>query len=147
MMCQAHPFRKHLDNMHTDLLSSDDQPVDPRMPWIQPMGFPERLAARRKERALTQQQLAEAAQISVIQLCRYETARALPTLDALRRLAVALGCSIDALAFDPADRGPEDDLRMEFEAASRLPEEDQKMIRKVLRGLLLSAEAQRLAKA
>src|SRR5436309_493618 len=64
------------------------------------MDFPERLATLRKDKGLTQQALAERAGIHVSQLRRYEAGGAQPTLDVLRRLAVALSVSADRIVFD-----------------------------------------------
>src|SRR5580658_7828183 len=74
------------------------------------MDFPARLAALRKDRGLTQQALAERVGIHVSQLRRYEAGGAQPTLDVLRRLAVALSVSADQLVFDSDERGPDGDL-------------------------------------
>lgn len=53
--------------------------------------------------------------------------KAQPTL--IRTLAVALSVSADMLLFDKDERGPDDDLRGQFEAASRLDPEEKKVIR------------------
>lgn len=80
------------------------------------MAFPQRLAALRKTRTLTQQALADSVGIHVTQRRRYEAGAAQPTLDVLRRLAVALRVSTDVLVFDKDERGPDDELRLQFEA-------------------------------
>src|SRR5689334_22012605 len=84
------------------------------------MDFPQRLTFLRKQRNLTQKALAEAVGIHVTQLRRYEAGSSQPTLDILRKLAVSLRVSADMLLFDLNERGPDDDLRLHFEAASRL---------------------------
>lgn len=53
-------------------------------------GFPERLLAVRKERNLTQQDLAETERCALTQLKRYESGASQPTLDVIKRLAQAL---------------------------------------------------------
>ncbi|WP_183724117.1 helix-turn-helix domain-containing protein [Paraburkholderia sp. WP4_3_2] len=83
------------------------------------MEFPERLTALRKARGLTQLALAEAIDLSVLQIRRYESGNSQPTLDVIRRLAVALGVSSDALVFDEGERGPDDVLRYQFETIAR----------------------------
>jgi len=80
------------------------------------MDFPQRLATLRKERALTQQALAEHVGVHVSQIRRYEAGESTPTLDVLRKLAIALSVSADTLVFDKDERGPDDDLRLQFEA-------------------------------
>jgi transcriptional regulator with XRE-family HTH domain len=108
------------------------------------MDFPERLTALRKQKGLTQRELAQAIGIHVTQLRRYEAATSQPTLDVLRRLAVVLSVSADLLLFDHDERGPGDDLRLEFEAVSRLDARDKEVVRSVLEGILLKHEARRV---
>ncbi len=107
------------------------------------MGFPERLAAARKERGFTQKGLAEATGLSHIQVHRYENGVAQPTLDAIKRLAVALGVTTDELVFDPQERGPSDDLRLQFEAISAFDEEDKAVARTLLESLILRHQSKR----
>ena len=92
------------------------------------MDFPKRLAALRKERGYTQQALADDVGIHVSQLKRYEAGSSQPTLDVLRKLAVALRVSADLLLFDRDERGPEGDLRFQFEAIERMPKEDKRVV-------------------
>jgi transcriptional regulator with XRE-family HTH domain len=108
------------------------------------MNFPERLAALRKDKAMTQRELAQAIGIHVTQLRRYEASTSQPTLDVLRRLAVVLSVSADLLLFDRDERGPGHDLRLEFEAVSRLDAKEKDVVRSVLEGILLKHEARRL---
>jgi transcriptional regulator with XRE-family HTH domain len=106
------------------------------LPWFSNMEFPERLTALRKARGLTQLALAEAIDLSVLQLRRYEGGYSQPTLDVIRRLAVALGVSSDALVFDEGERGPDDGLRYQFETIARMPEQEQQLVRGVLDALI-----------
>lgn len=107
------------------------------------MDFPKRLARLRKERGLTQQALAEKIGIHVSQLKRYEAGSSQPTLEVLRKLAVTLGVSADLLLFDKDERGPDDDLRLQFEALARFDPEHKKIAKAVIEGLILKHEAQR----
>ena len=75
-------------------------------------GFAERIAKLRKERGLTQQVLADRVGIHVIQLRRYEGATSQPTLEVLRKLAIALSVSADALVFGKDERGPDECPRL-----------------------------------
>ena len=68
------------------------------------MGFAQRLAALRKERGVTQQALADQADMHIVQICRYETGKNEPTLDAIRKLSLALHVRADALIFDEFER-------------------------------------------
>ena len=109
------------------------------------MDFPQRLAALRKEKGLTQQALADKARVHVMQIRRYEGGASQPTLDVIRRLAVALSVSADTLLFDPEDRGPSDDLRLQFEAVAQFDPEARRVAKTVLDGLILQYQARRLA--
>jgi len=109
--------------------------------------FPARLATLRKKKGMTQQALAEAINIHVTQLSRYESGASQPTLDVIRKIAIALSVSADELIFDESERGPADDLRLQFEAVSKFPAEEKKVIKAVLDGLILKHEAKRWSSA
>lgn len=109
------------------------------------MKFPQRLATLRKEKRLTQQALADQASVHVMQIRRYEGGHSQPTLDVIRRLAIALSVSADTLLFDPEDRGPSDDLRLQFEALAQFDPEARKVAKTVLDGLILQNQAKKLA--
>jgi transcriptional regulator with XRE-family HTH domain len=107
------------------------------------MSFPKRLVAIRKAKHYTQASLAEATGIHVQQIKRYEGGSAQPSVDALIRLAKALAITTDELLFDEDERGPDNALRLHFEAVSKLSPEEQDTIISVIDGLLLKHEAQR----
>ena len=108
------------------------------------MDFPKRLATLRNERGMTQGVLAEHVGIHVSQLRRYEAGNSSPTLDVLRKLAIALSVSADTLVFD-AERNSDEELRLQLEATQRLTDEDRELVKRFINGLLLSHEAKRLA--
>ena len=108
-----------------------------------PVEFGDRLVALRKERDLTQKELAEKIGIHVIQVQRYEAGTSQPTLDVVRRMALALAIRVDELVFEPGARGPDDDLRLQFEAISSFSAEEKKIAKAVLEGLILKHEAKR----
>lgn len=99
--------------------------------------FDERLVALRKERGLTQQALAEMVEMHISQIRRYEGGQSQPTLDAIRKLAIALSVSADMLLFATDERGPDEDLKLQFEAASRLDPEEKNVIRSVIESIVL----------
>jgi transcriptional regulator with XRE-family HTH domain len=109
------------------------------------MDFPERLATFRKKKGLTQQALADLVSMHVIQIRRYEAGSSQPTLDVIRKLAVALSVSADELVFDKNERGPEEELMLQFEAIARFDPEEKKVIKAVLDSLILKHEARRWA--
>jgi transcriptional regulator with XRE-family HTH domain len=97
------------------------------------MEFPDRLAALRRERGLTQVELAERAGIHPSQLHRYEAGTAQSTLDVIRRLSVSLAVSSDSLLFaDDARTIVEGRLATALEMAAYLPERDQYLIAEVI---------------
>ena len=82
------------------------------------MDFPDRLTLLRKERGLTQQALAGLVDVHVSQIRRYENGSTQPTLDVIRKLAIALGVSADLLVFDKGEREPREELKRQIEALS-----------------------------
>lgn len=107
------------------------------------MKFPERMAALRKERKFTQQALADKVSVHLTQIQRYESGAVQPTLDVLRRLAIALSVSADMLVFDKDERDPDEELKLLFEAVSRMSKEEKKIIKALLEGMILKHEARR----
>jgi transcriptional regulator with XRE-family HTH domain len=75
----------------------------------------------------------------VIQVRRYESGASQPTLDVIRRLAVALQVSADVLIFGADERGPDGDLRLQFEAISKFAPEEKKVIKALLEGMMAKA--------
>ncbi len=47
----------------------------------------------------------------------------------------------DALIFDAKERGPDDDLRLQFEAAQRLDPEEKRIARALLESLIIRHDA------
>jgi transcriptional regulator with XRE-family HTH domain len=108
------------------------------------MGFPERLAKIRREKGLGFPELARLTDIHVTQIRRYEKGESLPTLDALRRLAIALNVPGDLLLFDEDERKPPNDFLLQFDALMQLSEEEKRIARAVLDGLVLRHQAKKL---
>jgi transcriptional regulator with XRE-family HTH domain len=108
------------------------------------MAFAERLTQLRKERGLTLQALGEVADVHWTQIQRYEAGATQPTLDVLKRLAIALSASTDWLLFEDDARGPDDALKLQFEAVRQFDAEDRKTALDVLEGLILKHQAKRM---
>jgi transcriptional regulator with XRE-family HTH domain len=106
-------------------------------------GFPARMAELRKEKGFTQQQLAERVGVHVQQLKRYEGGISQPTLDVIRNMAMALGVSSDKLLFGKDERGPDEALKLQFEAVSKFDPESKKVVQQVLDSMILQQEARR----
>ena len=101
------------------------------MYWILSMSFSKRLSKIRKDKKMTQQVMADTIGIHVSQIKRYESGETQPSLEVLRKIALALNISADMLLFDEAEREPADDLKMRFEALDKFSDEE-KMIAKTL---------------
>jgi len=112
--------------------------------WMMIMPFPNRLAILRKQQGFTQQSLADAIEINVSQLKRYEAGTSQPTLDVLRKLAIALTVSADVLLFDKDERGPDEELRLQFEAVTQMPKEDRQAIKTLLEGMIVKNRAKQV---
>jgi transcriptional regulator with XRE-family HTH domain len=118
------------------------------LPVLLIMGFAERLLTLRKERGLTQQVLADKAGMHVVQIRRYETNASQPSLEAIRKLAIALSVSADALVFEADERGPADEaLKLQFEAVSHLAPKEKAVIMELIDGMLLKHDARRWMQA
>ena len=111
------------------------------------LNFSERLAALRKDRSLTQQALADMVGMHISQIRRYEAGQSQPTLDVIRKLAIALSVSADMLLFEKDERGPDEELKLQFEAVSRLDAEEKRVIRSVIESMILRHEARRWSQA
>jgi transcriptional regulator with XRE-family HTH domain len=111
--------------------------------WLSPM-FRTRLVQIRKSKNLTQQALADSMGIHVNQIKRYESGQSDPSLDALVRLARALHVSLDDLVFDESERGPSEDLALQFEAVSHMPEKERSIIKALLDGMIFKYQTQQI---
>ncbi len=111
------------------------------------MAFPATLARLRKERGLTQQILANRVGVHVIQLRRYEGGTSQPTLEVIRKLAIALAVSADTLIFEKDERGPDEDLRLQFEAIARLDPGEKAVIREVVESIIIKHDAKQWIRA
>lgn len=108
------------------------------------MDFPQRLVQLRKAKGLTQRQLSEHIDIHLTQVQRYENGSSQPTLDVLRKLALALGVSADVLLFDQTERGPDEALKLKFEAIRQFTPRERAIAEGVLDSLIVQHQAKRL---
>ncbi len=93
----------------------------------------------------TQQELADKVGVKVLQIRRYENGASQPTLEVIKRMAIAFGVTTDELIFDEGERGPSDDLKLQFERISQFDPEEKKIVKALLEGLILKHEAKQLA--
>ncbi|MBP1132006.1 MULTISPECIES: helix-turn-helix domain-containing protein [Serratia] len=102
-----------------------------------------RLNELRQRLGLSQQDMADTIGIHVNSWKKYENAQAFPSLDALKKIAIALQVSTDYLLFDEYERGHTYALALQFEAVSQLNESEQTVIREVLESLITRYQTRR----
>lgn len=121
--------------------------MDTSLSLLVSMAFPQRLSTLRKARGLTQRALAELVDLSLIQIHRYEAGTAQPSLEGIRKLARALRVSADALVFEQDERGPDEALRLQFEALTQFTPEEKHAAKALLDALILQHQARKWASA
>jgi transcriptional regulator with XRE-family HTH domain len=114
------------------------------IPWFACMSFSARLIALRRDKGLTQQALADATNIHVQQIKRYEAGTSEPSAEALRKIARTFAVSTDWLLFEDGERGPDDEFRLRFEALSAFSPEERLVVREILDSLILKHQAKQL---
>lgn len=108
------------------------------------MSFSERLTVTRKAHGLSQRALADQVSIHLSQIRRYENDQGQPTLDVIRRLAIALSVSADYLVFDEGEREPQDPgLKLIFEAVDQFTPEEKAVAKEVLEALVIKYQSRR----
>lgn len=110
------------------------------------MDFPQRLASLRKLKSISQNQLADALGLHVSQVRRYERGSSQPTLEVLRKMSQTLEVSADMLVFGNDERGPDEALRLQFDAVKKLDPNEKEAIKAMIEGIILRHEAQRWPK-
>ena len=114
------------------------------LPKILMMSFSKRLVALRKQKRLTQQKMADTIGIHVSQIKRYESGDTQPSLEVLRKIAVALNISADTLLFDEEERDPDDEFKLQFEAISKMPNEEKLIIKALLEGMIVKYQTKKM---
>jgi hypothetical protein len=67
-----------------------------------------------------------------------------PSLEALKKIALTLSVSLDALVFEDAERGPDEALKLKFEAVRQFDPDERKIAEGVLDSLINNHQAKRL---
>lgn len=111
--------------------------------YLLPMSFSAKLIQIRKSQGLTQKALSDSADLHINQIRRYEAGTSEPTLGVLIKLAKFLHVSIDELVFDEGDRGPNDKMKLMFEAINNLSESEQNIIQELLEGMIVKYESRK----
>jgi transcriptional regulator with XRE-family HTH domain len=115
----------------------------PTLP-LSSMSLSARLIALRKEKGFTQQSLADRVGLHVNQIKRYEAGTTQPSLDALRGLAQVFSVTTDFLLFEDAERGPDEALKLKFEALRQFDQDERHIAEGVLDSLIVQHQARRL---
>jgi len=68
---------------------------------------------------------------------------ALPSLDILKKIAVAFSVSTDWLIFEEGEREPQDELKLKFEAVTQMDEDERYVVLSVLDSMILKHQAKR----
>ena len=84
--------------------------------------------------------------VHVSQVKRYEGGTSQPTLDVFRKIVLALNISADMMLFEKDERGPDEDLRLHFEAVSKLDPQEKATVKELIEGMLLKYDAKRWMK-
>ncbi len=88
--------------------------------------------------------LAEQVGVKVLQIRRYENGSSQPTLEVIKNLAIALGVTTDVLIFGEDERGPDDELRIQFEAISRMDDDEKQVIKSLLEGMIIKHQTKQM---
>lgn len=108
------------------------------------MSIADNLRRIRRERQLTLQQMADLVGLHLNQVRRYEIGETQPSLDALKKIALALSITTDDLIFGDAERGPDEALKLKFEALRQFTPEERLIAEGVLDSLIVQHQAKRL---
>lgn len=106
------------------------------------MPFSKNLSQIRKEKKLTQQEVARLAGVGIAQVRRYEKGSSSPTLEAIKKLSMSLGISADELIFDnntqiASGKILDKELLEQFEMISHMNLHDIDAIKTILDGMIM----------
>ena len=106
------------------------------------MSFPKRLHQLRRERGLSQDELAARIGTKGPAIGRYERGTAAPTIETATRLADALGTSLDYLVA-LTDHLPDPETRARLEAIAELPDDDRRFVLRAVDSLVRDTRVQK----
>ncbi len=108
------------------------------------MPFAEKLARLRKEKGLTQEELAKRVGVGIAQMRRYEKGASSPTLEVIKNMAKTLGVSSDELIFDENERVSsvrilDRKLLEQFEMLSKINPHDKEAVETIIEGIIIKS--------
>lgn len=113
------------------------------------MLFHEKVIKLRKEKHISQKNLADKLGIHVTNMNKYERGLSMPSLETLKRLSTVLDISIDYLLFDEKgdtikSRIIDDELLKQFEKVSKLDTSNKEVIKTVIESIITKSEMERV---
>lgn len=108
------------------------------------MPFAEKLSKLRKEKGLTQQELAQKAGVGIAQMRRYEAGKSSPTLEVIKNIAKFLRISTDELIFDDnegfvSSKVLDRKMLEQFEMIKRLKPHDRYAIEAIIESMIIKS--------
>lgn len=79
----------------------------------------------------------------IVHIKKYESKQAQPSLDVLKKMAIALHVTTDSLLFEEHERRLEGDFALQLEAIMDMPEDEQMVVREVLESLIIKSQSRR----
>jgi transcriptional regulator with XRE-family HTH domain len=114
------------------------------------MSLAKKIVALRKERNLTQKELAKSIGVHFSHMSRYERGISLPSIDVVKKIAQVFNVSTDYLLLDDqavlATTLPDTELLQLFAAVSQMPEQEKAAIKIVLGSMLVKHQIEQLLK-
>ena len=113
------------------------------------MSFAKKLAKLRKDKDLTQEDLAKRIGVGVAQMRRYEKGTSSPTLEIIKNIAKTLGVSTDELIFDENEgvafvKILDKKLLEQFEIISNLKPHDKEAIKTILESVIIKSRLEEI---
>ncbi|WP_417503124.1 helix-turn-helix domain-containing protein [Marinobacter sp.] len=109
------------------------------------MTFSKQFLKLKKDNKLTQQEMADRCGMHITQVRRYEAGQAQPSIEILKKIALAFNVTADWLIFEEGERALPNNLQLKFEAVSQMSEEDQRAIQSIIDGMILKHTANSLS--
>ena len=115
------------------------------------MSLAKKITNLRKERNLTQKELAKSIGVHFSHMSRYERGISLPSIDVVKKIAQVFSVSTDYLLLDDdqvysATTIPDPELLPLFEAVSQMPEQEKTAIKIVLGSMVVKHQIEQLLK-